>query len=364
MQLAASDAKQQMQQQLAAAQQQVALLQQQVDAQKQAFDAEKQLAVQQAVKTADEARHQLEMDLQITKNEAAQREAALKEQAAAQLKSRDEVIKYHEEEIERLKDMKERMSTKMLGETLEQHCENEFNRARAMAFPNAYFEKDNEILEHGKGDYIFRDYDAPESAGDDRMEVVSIMFDMKNESESDSRKVKNEAYFKKLDQNRKEHNCEYAVLVSTLEPDSDLYNAGIVDVSHRYPKMFVIRPQFFLPLISLLRNANLKALDARRELALVQQQNIDITNFESDLDSFKEGFFSNFQKASDRFEDAIAQIDKSIDALQKVRDNLTKSEKHLQAANNKLDGLTIKKLTRKNPTMKAKFEALEDAETE
>jgi hypothetical protein len=249
--------------------------------------------------------------------------------------------------------MKARLSTKMVGETLEQHCETEFNRIRATAFPKAYFEKDNDARTGSKGDYIFRDADA---AG---TEIVSIMFEMKNESDQTATKKKNEDFLKELDKDRNEKGCEYAVLVSLLEPDSELYNTGIVDVSHRYSKMYVVRPQFFIPIITLLRNAALNSLKYKAELAIVKAQNIDITNFESELDSFKNAFSKNYDLASRKFQTAIDEIDKSIDHLQKTRDALVSTDRNLRLANDKAQDVTIKKLTRGNPTMAAKFEDLD-----
>lgn len=262
-------------------------------------------------------------------------------------------IKDREEEIQRLKDMKARLSTKMVGETLELHCENEFNRIRTTAFPNAYFDKDNDASSGSKGDYIFRDRD-------EDTEIVSIMFEMKNENDTTATKKKNEDFFRELNKDREEKKCEYAVLVSLLESESELYNSGIVDVSYHFPKMYVIRPQFFIPIITLLRNASMKSLDSKKELDRVREQNIDITNFEEDLDQFKEAFGRNYNLASKRFESAIASIDKSIDNLQKTKDALLGTERNLRLANDKAHGVTIKKLTRKNPTMAAKFEDLKN----
>ena len=253
--------------------------------------------------------------------------------------------------------MKARLSTKMVGETLEQHCETEFNRIRATAFPKAYFEKDNDSRTGSKGDYIFRDSD------DAGTEIVSIMFEMKNENDQTATKKKNEDFFKELDKDRNEKNCEYAVLVSLLEPDSELYNTGIVDVSHRYRKMYVVRPQFFIPIITLLRNAAQNSLKYKKELALVKEQNIDITNFESELEAFKTGFARNYELASKKFKTAIEEIDKTIDHLQKTKDALLGSENNLRLANNKADDLTVKKLTKGNPTMAAKFAELKSDDT-
>jgi hypothetical protein len=259
--------------------------------------------------------------------------------------------------IERLRDLKARLSTKMVGETLEQHCEIEFNRFRATAFPRAYFEKDNDVRTGSKGDYIFRDSD---EAG---TEIVSIMFEMKNEDDGTATKKKNEDFLKELDKDRIEKGCEYAVLVSLLEPDSELYNAGIVDVSHRYQKMYVVRPQFFLPIITLLRNAAMNSLGFKRELALVKAQHVDITTFESDLEKFKTAFGKNYDLASRRFQTAIDEIDKSISHLQKTKEALLGADRNLRLANDKAQDVTIKKLTRGNATMASKFDGLKDQES-
>lgn len=274
-------------------------------------------------------------------------EKSLKERYETQLKDRDDAI-------ERLRDMKARLSTKMVGETLEQHCETEFNRIRATAFPRAYFEKDNDARTGSKGDYIFRDTD---EAG---TEIVSIMFEMKNESDRTATKNRNEDFLKELDKDRTEKGCEYAVLVSLLEPDSELYNIGIVDVFHRYPKMYVVRPQFFLPIITLLRNAAMNSLRFKSELALVKAQNVDITNFENELETFKAAFSKNYDLASRRFQTAIDEIDKSIDHLQKTKEALLGTDRNLRLANDKAQDVTIKRLTRGNPTMAAKFADLKD----
>lgn len=261
----------------------------------------------------------------------------------------DTQIQDRNAEIERLRDMKARLSTKMVGETLEQHCETEFNRIRHTAFPKAYFEKDNDSRMGSKGDYIFRDM------SESGMETVSIMFEMKNENDETSTKKRNEDFFKELDKDRNEKNCEYAVLVSLLEPDSELYNTGIIDVSHRYSKMYVIRPQFFIPIITLLRNAALNSLQYKNELAIVKSQSIDVTNFENKLESFKTGFARNYELASKKFKTAIDEIDKTITHLQKTKDELLGSENNLRIANNKADDLTVKKLIKNNPTMIDKF---------
>ena len=272
-------------------------------------------------------------------------ESAIKDKYETQLRDRDDAI-------ERLKDMKARLSTKMLGETLEQHCENEFNRIRSTAFPNAYFEKDNDARTGSKGDYIFRDFDGEGN------EIISIMFEMKNESDETATKKKNEDFFKELDKDRSEKNCEYGVLVSMLEPDSELYNTGIVDVFYRFPKMYVVRPQFFVPIITILRNAAMHSLQYKSELALVKAQNIDITNFEEELDKFKQAFGKNYDLAARHFNTAIDEIDKSMKHLQKTRDALVSSDRQLRLANDKAQDVTIKRLTKNNPTMAAKFEEL------
>ena len=259
-------------------------------------------------------------------------------------------IKDREETIDRMKEMKAKLSTKMVGETLEQHCEIEFNRLRATGFQNAYFEKDNDASSGSKGDYIFKDKD------DSNNEIVSIMFEMKNENDTTATKTKNEHFLKELDKDRNEKGCEYAVLVSLLEQDSKLYNGGIVDVSHKYPKMYVVRPQFFIPIITLLRNGALNSLKYKNELAQIREQNLDITNFQADLDNFKENFGRNYNLASRQFFSAIEQIDKTISSMQKIKDELLRSNNNLRLANDKADNLTITKLTRNNPTMAAMFE--------
>lgn len=276
-----------------------------------------------------------------------------KEIELANLKREHEIILIEKDkEISLYKDFKARLSTKMVGETLEQHCEYEFNSIRAAAFPNATFVKDNIVVGGSKGDYIFREEDEHGN------EIISIMFEMKNENETTATKKKNEDFFKELDKDRTNKNCEYAVLVTMLEADNELYNNGIVDVSHHYPKMYVIRPQFFIPIISLLRNASLNALKYKQELNLMKAQNIDVTKFEEELEAFKDSFGKSYKWASDRFEDAIKEIDAAIKALQKTRDALVKSENHLRIANDKAEDLTVKKLTKDNPTMKEKFDEL------
>ncbi|MEA2029611.1 MAG: DUF2130 domain-containing protein [Campylobacterota bacterium] len=302
-----------------------------------------QLAITQALSVVEKERDELKNELQHSELAKQLSEQSLKDKYETQLKDRDDAI-------ERLKDMKARLSTKMVGESLEQHCETEFNRIRSTAFPLAYFEKDNDASGGSKGDYIFKDVD------ESGMEIVSIMFEMKNENDTTATKKKNEDFFKELDKDRNEKGCEYAILVSLLEADSELYNSGIVDVSYRYPKMYVIRPQFFISMITLLRNASLKSLEYKTELAIVKAQNIDVTNFEEKLDKFKSGFSRNYDLASRKFETAINEIDKSINHLQKTKDALLGVNNNLRLANDKAQDVTIKKLTRGNPTMKAKFD--------
>ena len=303
------------------------------------------LAVTEALTGLEKERDQLRSELN---------QSELKHQLATQsMKERYEIqIHDRDQAIERLRDMKARLSTKMVGETLEQHCETEFNRIRAAAFPRAYFEKDNDARSGSKGDYIFRDSDDADN------EIISIMFEMKNEADTTATKKKNEDFLKELNKDRNEKNCEYAVLVSLLEPDSELYNSGIVDVSHRFPKTYVIRPQFFIPFITLLRNAALKSLEVKAELALVKAQHIDVTNFENDLETFKSAFARNYDLASRRFQTAIDEIDKSIAHLQKTKDALMGADRNLRLPNDKAQDVTVKKLTRRNPTMAAKFSDL------
>ena len=286
--------------------------------------------------------------------ELTQKESQLKEQS---LKDQyEEKLRFKDEEIARYKDFKAKLSTKMVGESLEQHCEIEFNKLRATGFQRAYFEKDNDAKTGSKGDYIYRESD-PEAG-----EFISIMFEMKNEMDSTSTKKKNEDFLKELDKDRREKKCEYAVLVSLLEPENELYNSGIVDMSHRYPKMYVIRPQFFIPIITLLRNASLNSLEYRKELAVIKAQNIDVSNFEAQMNDFKEKFAKNYELASRKFKTAIEEIDKTIDHLQKTKEALLSSENNLRLANNKAEDLTIKRLTRNNPTMEAKFAELNNSE--
>ncbi len=310
---------------------------------------EKELSVNKAVQKVIDERNELANQLQSKEMEKKLAESNLKERFQLELKTKDEIIRIKDEEIEMRKDIKLKMSTKMLGESLEQHCEVEFNKLRATAFPRAYFEKDNDAKSGSKGDFIFKEFD------DAGTEIISIMFEMKNENDGTATKKKNEDFFKELDKDRTEKKCEYAVLVSMLEVDNEYYNTGIVDVSYKYPKMYVVRPQFFIPIITLLRNAALNTLKYKSELALMQSQNIDITNFESKMNSFKEGFARNYDLASRKFRTAIEEIDKTITHLQKTKEALISSEDNLRLANNKAEELTIKKLTHNNPTMKEKF---------
>ena len=311
-----------------------------------------QLAVKDAVQLIEKERDVLKSDLKVKELEKESLLNSLKQQHAAEIQNKEAIIKYKEEEIARVKEMRQRLSTKMLGETLEQHCEIEFNKLRATAFQRAYFEKDNNTKEGTKGDYIYREADLEDN------EIVSIMFEMKNESDESLTKRKNEDFFAKLDKDRKAKGCEYAVLVSTLESDNDYYNSGIVDVSHKFEKMYVIRPQFFIPIITLLRNAALNSLKYKQELEFMRRQNIDITNFEDKINTFREGFAKNYVSASNSFQKAIEEIDKAIAKMEAVKKALTTSENQLRLANKKAEDLTIKKLTHNNPTMKQKFDDL------
>lgn len=338
-------------------QQTIVAQKQQLESQTQQFKAEKELAVSEARAAAERQRDELAAQVKLQEAQAAQERAALREKMTNELAAKDELIKYKDEEIARVKEMKARLSTKMVGESLERHCETEFNKIRATAFPHAYFEKDNDVVDGTKGDFVFRETDP--ATGE---EVVSIMFEMKNENDETRTKHKNEDFFAKLDSDRKKKGCEYAVLCTMLEPENELYNEGIVDVSYRYEKMYVIRPQFFIPIISILRNAALSALQYKTELAEVRNQNIDITNFENSMEDFKTKFARNYDLASRKFQTAIDEIDKTIDHLQKTKEALLGSERNLRLANDKAQDLTIKKLTRKNPTMKAKFDALKEGE--
>lgn len=330
----------------------------QLKAQQSNWENEKKLALSEAEKDRIEAVNSKDREIADLKAEMELKDASnrneqenIKQQYELQLKLKDEQVEYY-------KDFKAKQSTKMIGESLERFCEDEFNKIRPTGFQNAYFEKDNQISGSGsKGDYIFRDFE-------DDVEYVSIMFEMKNEADQTATKHRNEDFFKELDKDRTEKNCEYAVLVSMLEPDSEFYNSGIVDVSHRYPKMYVIRPQFFIPMITLLRNASRNSLEFKQELATVRSQNIDITNFEENMNAFKDGFERNYRLASERFNKAIEEIDKTIDHLQKVKEGLLGSERNLRLANDKAQDLSIKKLTKNNPTMKKKFEELKQADPE
>jgi hypothetical protein len=317
-------------------------------------EVEKKLAINEAVQKVQKERDSLENDVKTKDLEKQSLENSLKQQFSTVLKTKDDIIKYKDEEIARVKEMKQRLSTKMLGESLEQHCEIEFNKLRSTAFQRAYFEKDNDASSGSKGDFIYRESD------EFGTEIISIMFEMKNEGEETATKKKNEDFLKELDKDRTEKKCEYAVLVSMLESDSELYNTGIVDMSYKYPKMYVVRPQFFIPIITLLRNAAMSSLKYKAELALVKGQNIDITNFEDKMTTFKEGFARNYDLASRKFKEAIDEIDKTITHLQKTKDALLSSENNLRLANEKAEDLTIKKLTHGNPTMKAKFDGLTD----
>lgn len=305
------------------------------------------IAVKDAVRDSQTKILELESRMKLKDGEWELKEKALCDRHAEEIKRKEEEIAYY-------KDFKARQSTKMIGESLEQHCEAEFNKLRATAFRNAYFEKDNDARTGSKGDFIYRE------ASEDGVEFISIMFEMKNEMDTTATKHKNEDFFKELDKDRKEKNCEYAVLVTMLEADNEYYNTGIVDVSYKYPKMYVVRPQFFIPIISVLRNAALNSLDYKKELAVIRNQNIDITHFEEDMNDFKDKFSRNYRLASEKFQKAIYEIDKTIEHLQKTKDALLSSENNLRLANDKAEELTIKKLTKNNPTMAAKFAELKD----
>jgi hypothetical protein len=319
-------------------------------------EVEKKLSVVEAVKKIEKERDDLANDLKSKETEKQLLEKSLVEKYSSELKTKDDIIKIRDDEIAFRKDMKLKLSTKMIGETLEQHCETEFNKLRATAFPKAYFEKDNDSKTGSKGDFIYRETD---EAGN---EIISIMFEMKNEGDETTTKHRNEDFLRELDKDRTEKKCEYAVLVTLLEAENELYNTGIVDVSHKHPKMYVVRPQFFIPIITLLRNAAMNSLKYKAELALMRAQNIDVTNFEGQLNDFRESFGRNFRLASEKFKTAIDSIDKSIEQLQKTKENLLRSEDNLRLANNKADDLTVKKLTRGNPTMEAKFKDLSGKE--
>ncbi len=315
---------------------------------------EQKLSVTEAVNEIEKERDALANDLKNKETEKALLEKSLNEKFSAELRTKDDIIKLKDEEIVLRKDMKLKLSTKMIGETLEQHCEAEFNKLRATGFQNAYFEKDNDSKSGSKGDFIYRETD---ELGN---EIISIMFEMKNEGDETATKKRNEDFFKELDKDRNEKKCEYAVLVSLIEAESELYNSGIVDVSHKFNKMYVVRPQFFIPIITLLRNAAMNSMQYKAELSLMRNQNVDITNFEEKIDAFKEGFARNYDLASRKFKTAIDEIDKTILHLNKTKDALLSSENNLRLANNKADDLTIKKLTHGNPTMKEKFDGLSD----
>jgi hypothetical protein len=312
-------------------------------------EVEKQLALSESLKAIEKERDLLKQDLTLKENERQMLEVSLKEKYETQIKDRDETIV-------RMQQMRAALSTKMVGESLEQHCENEFNKIRSTGFPNAYFEKDNAVVEGSKGDYIFKE-------SQDGLEFISIMFEMKNEADATGAKKKNEDFLKELDKDRNAKGCEYAVLVSLLEADSDLYNSGIVDMSHRYPKMYVVRPQFFIPIITLLRNAALRSMEYKLELEAIKAQNLDITNFEQELNEFKEGFARNYELASRKFKTAVDEIDKAIRALEKTKAELLSSENNLRLATNKAEAVSIRKLTKNNPTMAAKFAELESGES-
>jgi len=319
-------------------------------AQLQAAATERQLAVTQAVSSIEKQRDQLANEVQVKETEKRLLESNLKDKYESQLRDREDTI-------ERLKDMKAKLSIKLVGETLEQHCQNEFNSVRASQFPHAYFDKDNIAVEGTKGDFVYRDYDAPNGT-----EIISIMFEMKDEQDTSENKRTIESHLKKLDADRTKKGCEYAVLVTLLEADNELYNRGIVDISYKYQKMFVVRPQFFLPLVSLLKSANMKSLEAKRQLVALQTQNVDITNFEQSMEDFKQSFDRNYELAGRRFSEAIEGIDKTIKQLEKTKQALLSSENNLRLANDKAQDLTIKKLTRGNPTMQAKFAELNSAD--
>lgn len=320
----------------------------------QSAELDKRITVSEAVKIIEKERDMLAIDLKNKDIEKQLHEKSLNEKFIAELKTKDDIIRLKDEEIALRKDMKLKLSTKMIGETLEQHCETEFNKLRTTGFQNAYFEKDNDSRSGSKGDFIYREYD------ESKNEIISIMFEMKNEGDETASKKRNEDFFKELDKDRTEKKCEYAVLVTLLEAESELYNTGIVDVSYKYPKMYVVRPQFFIPIITLLRNAAMNSMKYKAELNAMRNQNIDITKFEDKINTFKESFGRNYRIASEKFNLAIDEIDKSITHLQKIKDALLASENNLRLANDKADDLTIKKLTTGNPTMKAKFDELSE----
>lgn len=324
----------------------------QIKAKLDSAEIEKKLSVTEAVQKIEKERDAFANEVKNKELEKVNLESTLKQQFSSELKTKDEIIKMKDEEIALRKDMKLKLSTKMVGETLEQHCETEFNKLRATAFQNAHFEKDNDSSGGSKGDFIYKEHDEHGN------EIISIMFEMKNESDATASKKKNEDFFKELDKDRNDKKCEYAVLVTLLEAESEYYNTGIVDVSHKFNKMYVVRPQFFIPIITLLRNASMNSMKYKAELNLIRNQNIDITNFEDNITKFKEGFAKNYELASRQFKTAIDEIDKTMDHLQKTKDALLASVNNLRLANNKAEDLTIKKLTNGNPTMKAKFDEL------
>ena len=317
-------------------------------------ETEKKLALSVAIRDIEKEKDQLANDLKAKDTEMELNEKSLQADFNRELEHAAKDLQLKDEEIERLKDFKQKLSTKMIGETLEQHCETEFNKLRATAFQNAYFEKDNDTSGGTKGDYVFKETDLNAN------EIISIMFEMKNEGDETATKKKNEDFFAKLDKDRRDKGCEYAVLVSLLEADNEFYNTGIVDVSYKYPKMYVIRPQFFIPIISLLRNAGMKSLQYKTELTMMRNQNIDITNFEDKINDFKTGFARNYDLASRQFKTAIEEIDKTMSHLQKTKESLLSSVNNLRLANNKAEDLSIKKLTHGNPTMKSEFQSLSD----
>ena len=344
--LAEATAKNALQEEVSKKEKQLAALQAQIKN----AEIEKQLELSTATKQIEKERNDLMHDLELKEREKELLEKSINEKFTNQLVAKEQTIRDREDEIERLRDFKQKLSTKMVGETLEQHCEYEFNKLRATGFQNAYFEKDNDATGGTKGDYIYRETD------EEGNEIISIMFEMKNENDETATKKKNEDFFTKLDKDRKNKGCEYAVLVSLLEADNEYYNTGIVDVSHKYEKMYVVRPQFFIPIITLLRNAAMNSMKYKAELNMMRNQSVDITNFEDKITKFKEGFARNYDLASRQFNAAIDEIDKTIVHLQKVKDGLLSSDRNLRLANDKAEDLTIKKLTHGNPTMKARFD--------
>ncbi len=333
--------------QLAEKQQEIAALSSKIES----ANTQQELAITKALKEVEKQRDELANNLKLKDSENELAIKAVEEKFQNKLSVKEQTLQLKDEEIERLKDYKQKLSTKMLGETLEQHCENSFNNLRATAFPQAYFEKDNDVSQGTKGDYIYREYADAEKT----TELISIMFEMKNEGDETATKKKNDDFLDKLHKDREAKGCEYAILVSLLESDNEYYNNGIVDVSHRHPKMFVIRPQFFIPIISLLRNAALHSVQDKLELKAMRNQNIDVTNFENKIEDFKKGFARNYELASRKFQTAIDEIDKTIKHLENTKEALLSSKNNLRLANNKADDLSIKKLTRGNPTMREKF---------